>query len=439
MKAKKWSRAIIDETIANGFSSPLYKGEYEFWFHVLAQCKVILTDDVDLAGVNFKSTKYCLYINPEKFDELPLNQRLGVLKHEMMHILYNHLSRKELRQHKPWNVACDCAINQQIKSEDLPDGCITPKSLEKALKDNGHNITVPRNENSETYYDLLPEDDGDGKDGEDGDGGECSNPGEDGEACGECDECKNSKNGKGFYDGLWEDVPTDNHEKWEESEGDEDLKRDITKKMVEKAIDKSRGNTPSIIGELLDIWTKKPVVSWKKVLRNIASNKKARKIPTIMKKSRRFPNRPDIKGNKKDREFDIVVVLDVSGSMSDDEIIAGLVEIKEVARLTSSTIKIIQIDTEVHSVDDFDPKSRTFKRNAGGGTEMLPAWKYIKENKIPMDCAILISDMCIENLHNWDNKGVAPKCKTIFLATDGYLPNEIDQYKNYIGFDIKDA
>jgi len=427
---KDFTREIIDITIANGFSNPLHKGEYEFWFHVLAQCKVILTDEVDLAGVNFKSTKYCLYINPDNFDELPLNQRLGVLKHEMMHILYNHISRKEDRHHLPWNIACDAAINQLIKDSDLPEGCITPKSLEEALKKEGFNTKIPKNENAETYYDLLPYD----PNAKDGDGGnDCEDSGDsDGEGSG-----KSEEPGE-FYEGLWDDNPLDNHEKWDESEGDEDLKKDITKNMIEKAAEKSRGNAPSELGIFLDIWTRKPVVSWKKVLRNIASNKKANKVYTIMKKSRRFPKRPDIKGIKKDRDFDIVVVLDVSGSMSDEEIIAGLIEIREVARLTSSTVKIIQVDTEVHAVDDYDPKSKSFARKAGGGTEMLPAWKYIKENKIPMDCAILISDMYIEDLSYWDRAEVAPKCKTIFLATEDLMP-DLKPYKKYIGFSIKDA
>jgi len=427
---KDFTREIIDITVANGFSNPLYKGEYEFYFHVLAQCKVSMTSDIELAGVNFQGTKYCLYINPENFDILPLNERLGILKHEMLHILFNHMDRKGKREHKPFNIAADCAINQLIKDSDLPEGCITPKSLEKTLKKEGFDIKIPKNENAETYYDLLPFDP-DAKDGDEGK--DCEDSGDsDGEGSG-----KPGKSGDPgeFYEGLWSDNPLDNHEKWDESEGDEDLKKDITKNMIEKAAEKSRGNAPSELGIFLDIWTRKPVVSWKKVLRNIASNKKANKVSTIMKKSRRFPKRPDIKGSRKDREFDIVVVLDVSGSMGDDEIMWGLSEIKEVARLTSSTVKIIQVDTEVHAVDDWDPKN--FKRAAGGGTEMLPAWRYIKENRISMDCAILISDCYIEHPKTWIEAEVAPKCRTIILSTEREL--DISDFKNFIQFNLKDA
>ena len=333
-------------------------------------------------------------------------------------ILYNHFNRKEDRQHKPFNITADCAINQQIERTHLPKGCIFPDTLGKALKKKGFNIEIPNNLSAEQYYDLLPED-------------------PDSES--EDSECEGNGDGEGsedFYDGLWKDNPMDNHDIWEESEGDELLKKDLTKRMIEKSTEKSRGNLPAELGIFMDIWSRKPQISWKKVLKNIASNKKANKVSTIMRKSRRFPNRPEVRGFKKDRDFVIVVVLDVSGSMSNDEIITGLNEIKEVATLTQSKVKIIQVDTEVHAVEDFEPKK--FKRSAGGGTEMLPAWRYIKENKVEMDCAILISDMYIENIDYWKQENVQPKCKTIFLATDNKMP-DLSSYPNYIGFKLEQA
>ena len=412
-----FTRDIIDETIANGFSNKKYRAQYEFYFHILAQCKVIISTDIETAGVRFANTKYILMINPEFFDPLPLTIRLGILKHEMLHILYNHTSRQEDRQQKQFNIAADCAINQQIDRSHITDGAIYPDILEKELKERGHNINFPLDLNAEQYYDLLPID----PDGEGGEGEPCAGEGE---------------GDSNFYDGLWKDNPLDNHESWNDSEGDEDLKRELTKRMIEKGIEKSRGNTPYNISELLDIWSRKPQVSWKKVLQNIASNKKAKKVSTIMKKSRRFPKRPEIRGHKKDRDFNIVVVLDVSGSMSNDEIITGLNEIKAVANLTSSKVKIIQVDTEVKEVEDFEP--RKFKRSGAGGTEMAPAWQYIKEKKIPMDCAILISDMYIEDIKYWSENGYAPRCKTIFLATEDRMP-DLSGHPNYIGFKLEQA
>jgi predicted metal-dependent peptidase len=415
----KFTRNIIDETIANGFSNSKYKPQYEFYFHVLAQCKVVLTNDIEIAGVNFKGTTYYLYINPETFNELPLNQRLGILKHEMLHILYNHIERKGKRQHELFNVATDCAINQQINSEDLPKDCITPKSLEKRLKKDGYNIIITLNENAETYYDLLPEQE--------------SNKSEDGES-GESGE-NNNCNGKDFFDGLWDENSMGDHSKWEESEGDEELRKDITKRMIDKAAEKARGNLPSELGEIMDLWTRKVVVSWKRVLRNIASNKKANKISTIMKKSRRFPNRPDIKGTKKDRTWNLICIIDTSGSVSNEEIVFGLNEINSVCEITNSNMKILQVDTSCSEIEDYNPKKRNFERKYCGGTYIAAGVKYIFDNKIESDGIIVISDMYIESIPE-DKWWCKYKKPVIFLSTTGIFP-EVN--KNHKIFNINDV
>jgi len=425
-----WKRDMFEEAVANGFSNPLYKGEYEFYFHVLAQCKVSMTSDIELAGVNFQGTKYCLYINPENFDILPLNERLGILKHEMLHILFNHMDRKGKREHKPFNIAADAAINQLIKDSDLPEGCITPKSLEKTLKKEGFDIKIPKNENAETYYDLLPFDP-DAKDGDEGK--DCEDSGDsDGEGSG-----KPGKSGdpEEFYEGLWNDNPLDNHEKWDESEGDEDLKKDITKNMIEKAAEKSRGNAPSELGIFLDIWTRKPVVSWKKVLRNIASNKKANKVSTIMKKSRRFPKRPDIKGSRKDRTWDLMCIIDTSGSVSNEEIYMGLSEINEVCKIMDSNMKVLQVDTECSEIEEYDPNKKTFERKHCGGTYIAAGVEYLYDNNINSDAIIVISDMYIENITT-DEWWLKYKKPVIFLSTSGHIP-EVN--KNHRIFNLKDA
>jgi predicted metal-dependent peptidase len=433
-------RLSIDETFANMFSSPAYREDYVFYAHILAQCKVVMTKDVPLAGVNFTINRYNLFINPDTFLKLPILERMAVLKHEALHILYGHISRKGDRNHELFNITSDCAINQLIKREHLPSGCVFPDSLEKQLKEQGYKIKVPKMLSAENYYDLLPSETKENAengqcnsgDGEPQDCGECDGTGEDGngEPCKSC-----NGTGKEFYKGLFEDNPLDNHSKWDESEGEKDLQQDITKRMIDKSIEKSRGNVPSDLEHFMKLWERKAQISWKKVLRNIASNKKANKVATIMRKSRRFPNRPEIRGHKKDRVFDIVVILDVSGSMSNEEIIVGLNEIREVAKLTASTVKILQVDTEVHAVEDFTPGK--FNRSAGGGTEMLPGFRYIKENKISHDAIILITDGWIEDISYWTQKGVAPKCPLMILSTEADI--DVSAYRNYRFFKLDQA
>ena len=479
----RFSREVIDETLVNGFSNIDYMGNYCFYFHILAQCKIVLTDKVNIAAVNFKDTKYNLFINPDNFDKYPLEQRLGILKHEMLHIIYGHIFRfpnqDDIDSNKA-NIACDCAINQEINPKHLPNGAIYPKSIEDNFKKKGINIVIPENLNAEQYYDLLIENEEDKGNSDntkdkdntnssdtdntdntnDIDGGECPESIEDKssgtsevpdsnnlskEQSKEQFEGNSSSRPKDIYEDLW-DEENDNHNMWgdcgegEENETNEEIKRVATKRLIENAAEKSRGNLPNNISEFITIWNKKPKVSWKKVLKNLASNKSIKKRNTIMKRSRRFPDRSDIYGYTRDKEFTICVVLDVSGSMSNDEIENGLIEIEDIAKLTSSDIKIIQVDVEVQEISVFNSKE-DFHRSSNGGTEILPGPKWIKEKKIRCDSIVVISDMYIESLEYWKkallDKDI-PNVPYIFLGTDNREPKGLEEFNIGKFFNITD-
>lgn len=70
----------------------------------------------------------------------------------------------------------------------------------------------------------------------------------------------------------------DDHSEWGNSQGsNETLQKDIAKSMLEKAANetqKSRGNLPSEFSDWLDINTTSKQVSWQRVLRNLAGNKR---------------------------------------------------------------------------------------------------------------------------------------------------------------------
>ena len=147
-------RSGFDEAVANLFSNPKYAPNYLFYGHMIGQCRVVFDTDMKApAGVNFMHDHFNLYINPNDtwveadpaklasakhkpqtrqtpegkteiclkgFNSYTLEQRLGILKHEMLHILYNHMRRKGDRDHQGFNIASDCAINQLIERNHLP-------------------------------------------------------------------------------------------------------------------------------------------------------------------------------------------------------------------------------------------------------------------------------------------------------------------------------
>lgn len=347
------NRQSIDEAIAKMYGDFNYVSNYVFYAHLIAQCNLKITNETETAGVAFIDKSYDLYINPEFFEKLPVNQRIGVLAHEMQHILQNHHERRQERDHHEFNVAADCAINQLIKEDDLPLPNITPKSLSEQL-----NIEVPLNLSSELYYDLLQENK---------------------------KESNNSNNIKIF----------DDHEIWNKSTGPETLRKEVTKQMMEKAARetiKSMGNLPSDYNDCLELFSNKSQVNWKQLLRNIVSNKRSDKRSTIKRKNRRFPDRKDLRGTTKNRTFELLVVADVSGSMNDEALVETLNEIHHICKLTNTDVNLIQVDTEAHEPELLKKNSKTFTRKANGGTYLNKALEKAKECKLNYDAIVVCTD-----------------------------------------------
>lgn len=71
------------------------------------------TSDIKTACTNGTS----LYWNPYWFQQLPFETRLTVLVHELWHVALLHMLRRGDRDPKVWNYACDIAINNMLKAE----------------------------------------------------------------------------------------------------------------------------------------------------------------------------------------------------------------------------------------------------------------------------------------------------------------------------------
>jgi len=416
-------RDAFEHTIVNMISNPKYVN-LSFYSFIAAKCKINIDTTLPApAAVNFTGVQYNLFINPEKFNDWTLDERIAVIVHEMRHILGGHIFRKGNRNHEIFNFATDISMNQTIKG--LPEGCIYPQDFK--LTDNF---------NAEQYYEKLLENediqkmmevqkkadeamkdamekanDGAGEEGE-GDGQGQPQAG-DGSPMGDLLD-RIGKSGGGMGD----------HSKWDESEvADEDMAKAVTEKMIEDAVQKSRGNLPADIDKLLELWRRKPVISWKKELKRIMASKRGYKISTLKRRDRRFPNRRDLRGHKTTRDnHEIVVGIDTSGSMSDSEIVKGLVEINEICKVTGSSLKIVQIDTEIKSIEEYDEKKKTFKRRGCGGTYMGAIVPFLEEQGIKEDVLIMISDMYIEDVNN-DSNWAKYKKPVLWLATDSLVPD----------------
>jgi len=410
-------RKSLDEALLNMFSSEIYKKNALFYAHIISQMEIILDDNLPApAGVLFSIDHYQLYINEKRFSEFSLNDRIFILIHECLHVLNDHLSRfKDIpdKHHMKVNIATDCAINQLITLDRPTDG-IFPDNF--PIKDKQ---TVPLKASAEQYYELIKDD----KSLEDSENSNGSGDSENSNGSGDSESPKTSK--------------LDTHSTWKLSNGEKDLVKDVTKRMIDQSISetqKERGNLPADIDKMIDMFSRKAQVNWKKVLKNILGNKKIGTRRTIMKPSRRFPKRADIKGNTKDRKFNLIVFTDVSGSMGTPDIITGLNEIHEICKITKTSMKLIQIDTEVHKIETFTEKTKLFNRSGIGGTYMGAGFEYIYENKIQYDALIFISDMYIEDIREWKHK---PNKRTMWLGVGNFEMPEWNGWNKNSVFRLK--
>ena len=396
----------FEEAISNMLlTTSAYFKEYCYYGYIIAQCNVIFDKSLSApAAVCFVDKQYDLLVNPEMFNPMPLAWRIGILKHECLHILGNHVFRCEENKYdqRKFNYATDCAINQFINYDHLPH--ITEEDLRdnpnpKNLKVGDPNFIYPNNFpakttpvpeklSAEQYYGLLDD---------------CkmppntSNSSSSGNGNGE-EDSNGSSSGNGGPRPL--QGPVDDHATWEQSKGFKEVKDQVTKKMLEEAFDqasKNRGNIPVNHSEWLTIFTAKSQVDWKKVLRNITGNKKANRKATLLRKNRRTPQYRHIKGHIKNRIFELLVVSDVSGSVSSKELSTAWSEIINICKLTSTPVKLIQVDSKAYPPIELKSTTKALNREGCGGTLLRPAITVAKEHKLQFNACVVITDGYIDN------------------------------------------
>lgn len=375
---KAFEEAVVNMTVT---SSPFYQ-DYVFYMHLLSKCRVYMNPRLPApAGVSFHNDHYKLHINPTKEIllgkdkqgndvistgfclDMPLAHRIGILKHEMSHIANGHLFRVEDRDFKKYNFASDCALNQDIKRDHLPEYAIYPDNLPSKHK-------VEWGQTAEYYYDIMDDPDK-GCDGNKSTGGGATSP------TGSEGRC------------------VDDHEVWKESEGDSSLQKEITKQMVEQAGNqtvKGRGNLPSNYSGMIDNLTITREVDWKKWLRRVVGNKKANVKKTIIKRDRRLPEAFWIKGRIKDRIFSLGVISDVSGSMDDKALQKVWGEIINLCKTFKIPVDMVQIDTDPHPPEPFTANTKKIVRKARGGTILAPAIDMFKKHNINFNALVICTD-----------------------------------------------
>lgn len=369
---------------------------------------------IPTAGVSKNGINYQLIINDDFWEGMNDLQRLGILKHELLHIAFGHLTTVfKFSDRKLANIAMDMEINQYIESNWLPGGELSAqeyKDLKESVKEelrvaNENNATaeelnvikqklpgrgimiddydeldLERKAGARYYYDKLKEA-REEKEKNDTSGCEAFD-----ELCDQMD--GNSEDGDG--DGL------PDHSTWDEFENLSEAEEKLMNKQLQKLLSdakeqtvKKRGTVP---GEIEGVIVIEEIVAakfdWRGYIRRftgVSSKVFTKKIRR--KENRRFSDNPGLKIKMRQH---MLLAIDTSGSVSNDELLEFMNEIHHIYK-AGVDITIIQCDTQIKSIEEYKGKS-DLKVHGRGGTSFDPVLEYYNENNKKYTSLVYFTD-----------------------------------------------
>ncbi len=160
---------------------------YKFMASLVLRPRVIYLEDHPRIRVAATDGTFLVF-NCKGMERLTEEQVIGVLGHEILHCVYNHQGRMHLREPLRWNIACDYAVNRDLKelNVELPPGVVEDVNdeYEDLISEEIYNRLAPITTTIVSVPGYKPlDDDGDGEGGRsgDGDGGEDGDEEEDSE------------------------------------------------------------------------------------------------------------------------------------------------------------------------------------------------------------------------------------------------------------------
>jgi predicted metal-dependent peptidase len=371
-----------------------------------------------------------LFYNPETISKMNDKDIEVVLSHEGIHILNKHISRliklladetietEKKKKSLVWNYAADFNANAMINA---PDKIMIGDEDVKLLK--AKDYKLKDGETSEFYFYKLLE-----------------------EYEKQKEQFKDSDMYHPWLEGEEKSGGT-GHEKWTEDIGGVSdlysLARQIeqsTKEMVFESTKsvRNRGNLPGNIQELINECLKPPEIPYYQLIKKLVKGSRLSKYKMAYTKINRkrtylfltgdtkgLPVISPFPGRTKDTSFNISIVSDTSGSMSNLDILESLKGIKHIIesdRYCHTTV--IQCDTTVtkeytvKKIRDID-----FSISGRGGTTLAPGLFRAKE--LNSDVTLIFSDGYCDNINQIERR-LLPK-KMIWVLTHNGSKEMIDK------------
>ena len=380
-------------------------------------------------GVARSGNVFKLGYNPDFVNNLDVDTTIEILKHEILHIAFNHLTMWDdenvsKEEHKLRNLAEDLEVNcyldiSKMKGVNpaLPEKFGFAKKLGareyyKKLTDfvqqqqqqaqaqqptkpcnggQGGNSQQPQQQNQQGDDEQQEQEQSSNS------GGKNNSSQQNNNSNGQGKQGQGNQINQNTIDQMMSGVDEiDDHSQWPDDmtqEEQELIEQQIEDMLVFAAdeIEKSRGEIPGeLVGRIEAIRNKKkpkPVADWKRYMRRYMGNEFSEFIRKSKKReSRRFP---DAAGNRHRRKSHILVAIDTSGSVSMPEYQEFFGQIRTLTAVAD--FHVVECDAIIQHEYDYRGKPNMVL-HGGGGTDFQSVIDLFNQDKKKYDALIYFTD-----------------------------------------------
>ena len=360
-----------------------------FFGNLATRMKLINADEwLSTAATDGRNFYYC----SEFINKLPAKQVEFLFGHEVLHAVYDHMGRRQDRHPKISNIAADYCVNADLIDQKVGERInVVPMLYEPKYRGMAY---------EEVYDDLMKN---------------VKQVTLDQLAGMLLDEHLDG-NGEGDGDGDGDgDKPGNGRPRLTDEEKQE-IKDEIRQAVLNAAQQAGAGNLPGGVQRLIKDLTESKM-DWRELLQM--------QIESTFKNDFTWsrPNRKSwhmdaiMPGMKPGNTVDVVVAIDTSGSISENDIKIFLSEVKGIMESYDEyRIRVITWDTAVYNLQEFTSDNMAdimeYEPGGGGGTDPHCVWEFLRENEIEPNKLIMFTDFCF---FGWSPEEVENYCDTVWI------------------------
>lgn len=358
-----------------------------------------------------------IYWNREFFSGLTVDEIIFVLAHEICHVVYAHLGRRNHRDPMLWNMSTDYVINGMLTQEKLGTMPTKPVTIKDGEHKGSQRVGLYDAKyvgwTSEAVYDDLIK--------------------------------------RGVQKQLTLDVHLElgkdgqNRAGQEQMQGqgipiqmdEEELKQvqaDLKTKVLQAAqAAQAAGKLPAGIARLIDGLVE-PKINWRDYIRECIQSQLTADYAYHRPNRRHHGSDVIFPSLIREEQIDVEVSIDQSGSISTEMAMDFLSEVYGItSQYSSYRIAVSTFDTKLYNRQVFTEENGEdmldYEPKGGGGTAINCVWQYLRKHDITPKLLIVFTDL------EDDNHGDPNYCNTLFLINNPWNKHIVPQHGSWVRYE----